>query len=58
MGKALNGSFDVGLLEFRFEVQNVFFLDCPTMIALEFCIRSNSCFKFGLFMLERSKNVC
>jgi hypothetical protein len=53
MGKALNGSFDVGLLEFRFEVQNVFFLDCPTMIALEFCIRSNSCFKFGLFMLER-----
>jgi len=58
MGKALNGSFDARLLEFGFEVQNVFFLDYLTMIALEFCIRSNSCFKFGLFMLERSKNMC
>jgi hypothetical protein len=36
-----------------FQVQNVFFLDCPTMIALDFCVRSYSCFKFGLFMLER-----
>jgi hypothetical protein len=40
-----------------FQVQNVFFLECPTMIALDFCV-SYSCFKFGLFMLERSKNMC
>jgi hypothetical protein len=41
-----------------FQVQNVFFLDCPTMIALDFCIRRYGSFKFGLFMLERSKNMC
>ena len=89
MRKALNCSFDAGLLEFGlicclwseqqmnlnpnlksfiacenktnqggFQVQNVFFLDCPTMIALDFCIRRYGCFKFGLFMLERSKNMC
>ena len=38
-----------------FQVQNVFFLDCPSMIALDFCVRRYGCFKFGLFMLERSK---
>jgi hypothetical protein len=38
-----------------FQVQNVFFLDYPTMIALDFCVKRYSCFKFGLFMLERSK---
>jgi hypothetical protein len=42
----------------RFQVQNMFFLDCPTMIALDFCVRRYGFFKFGLFMLERSKNVC
>ena len=41
-----------------FQVQNVFFLDCPTMIALDFRIRRYGYFKFGLFMLEMSKNMC
>jgi len=92
MGKALNGSFDAGLLEFGlimqisegidviygqnsrwiwtwflnssiacenktnlggFQVQNVIFLDCPTMIALDFCVRSYNYFKFGLFMFQK-----
>jgi hypothetical protein len=39
-----------------FQVQNMFFLDyCRTMIALDFCVTRYDCFKFGLFMLERSK---
>jgi len=38
-----------------FQVQNMFFLDCPTMITLDFCVRRYGCFKIGLFMLERSK---
>jgi hypothetical protein len=38
-----------------FQVQNVFFLDCQTMIVLDFCVRRYGCFKFGLFVLERSK---
>jgi hypothetical protein len=41
-----------------FQVQNVFFLDCLAMIALDFFVRRHGCFKFGLFMLERSKNMC
>jgi len=41
-----------------FQVQNTFFLDCPTMIALDFCVTRYDCFKFGLFMLEMSKNMC
>jgi hypothetical protein len=41
-----------------FQVQNMFFLDCPTMIALDFCVSRYGYFKFGLFMLERSKNMC
>jgi hypothetical protein len=41
-----------------FEVQNVTFLDCPTMIALDFCA-SYSHFKFGMFMFQlKSENVC
>jgi imidazoleglycerol phosphate dehydratase HisB len=31
----------------RFQVQNVIFLDCPTMIALDFCARSYSRFNYG-----------
>jgi len=27
------------------------------MIALDFCVSKYGCFKFGLFMLERSKNM-
>jgi hypothetical protein len=38
-----------------FQVQNVFFLDCPTMIALDFCVRRYGCFKFCLFMLRKVK---
>ena len=41
-----------------FQVQNVFFLDCPTMIALDFCARSYSCFKFGLFMFQKGQKTC
>jgi len=42
-----------------FQVQNVIFLDCPFMIALDFCSRSYSHFKFGLFMFQlRSENGC
>jgi len=42
-----------------FQVQNVILLDCPTMIALDFCARSYSHFKFGLFMFQlKSENVC
>ena len=41
-----------------FQVQNVIFLDCPTMIALDFFARNYSRFKFGLFMFQlRSENV-
>ena len=41
-----------------FQVQNVIFLDCPTMIALDFFASSYSRFKFGLFMFQlRSENV-
>jgi len=28
-----------------FQVQNMFFLDCSTMIALDFCVRRYGCFK-------------
>jgi hypothetical protein len=42
-----------------FQVQNVIFLDCPTMIASDFCARSYSHFKFGLLMFQlKSENVC
>jgi hypothetical protein len=42
-----------------FQVQNVIFLDCPTMIALDFCVRSYGHFKFGLFMFQlKLENVC
>jgi hypothetical protein len=42
-----------------FQVQNVIFLDCPTMIALDFCARSYSRFKFCLFMFQlKSENMC
>jgi len=42
-----------------FHVQNVIFLDCPTMIALNFCARNYSRFKFGMFMFQlRSEKVC
>jgi hypothetical protein len=42
-----------------FQVQNVIFLDCLTMIALDFCARSYSHFKFGLFMFQlKSENMC
>jgi hypothetical protein len=42
-----------------FQVQNVIFLDCPTMIALDFCARRYSHFKFGLFMFQlKSENMC
>jgi len=42
----------------EFQVQNMFFLYCLTMIVLNFCVRRYGCLKFGLFMLERSKNMC
>jgi hypothetical protein len=35
-----------------FQVQNVIFLDCPTIIALDFCARSYSRFKFDMFMFQ------
>jgi len=33
-----------------FQVQNVIFLDCLTMTTLDFCERSYSRFKFGMFI--------
>ena len=43
----------------KIQVQNVIFLDCPTMIAMDFYVRSHSYFKFGLFMFQlKSENVC
>ena len=30
----------------KIQVQNVIFLNCPTMIALDFCVKSYGCFKF------------
>jgi len=42
-----------------FQVQNVIFLDCSTMILLDFCARSYSHFKFGLFTFQlKSENLC
>jgi hypothetical protein len=42
-----------------FQVQNVIFLNCSIMIALDFCARSYSRFKFGPFMFQlRSEKVC
>ena len=42
-----------------FQVQNVIFLYCPTMIALDFCARSYNHFKFDLFMFQlKSENMC
>jgi len=35
-----------------FQVQNVIFLHCPTMIALNFYARSYNRFKFGLFIFQ------
>jgi hypothetical protein len=40
------------------QVQDVIFLDCPTMIALDFCVRSYSCFKFDQFMFQKDKKTC
>ena len=40
------------------QVQNVIFLDYPTMIALDFCVRSYSRFKFGLFMFQKGQKTC
>ena len=41
------------------QVQNMIFLDYPTIIALDFCVRSYSRFKFGLFMFQKDqKNMC
>jgi hypothetical protein len=40
-----------------FQVQNVIFLDCPTMIALDF-YASYGCFKFGLFMFQKGQKTC
>ena len=37
------------------QVQNMIFLDCPTMIALDFCVKSYSYFKFGLLMFQKGK---
>ena len=34
----------------KIQVQNVIFLDCPTMIAFDFCVKSYGYFKFGLLM--------
>ena len=39
-----------------FQVQSVIFSDCPTMIALDFCTKSYSCFKSGLFMCQKVKS--
>jgi hypothetical protein len=38
-----------------FQVQNVIFPDCPTMIALDFCARSYCHFKFGLCVVQKSQ---
>jgi hypothetical protein len=35
-----------------FQVQNVIFLNYPTMIALDFCARNYNRFKFDLFMFQ------
>ena len=34
----------------KIQVQNLIFLDCPTMIAFDFCVKSYGCFKFDLLM--------
>ena len=39
----------------KIQVENVIFLDCPTMIALNFCVISYSCFKFSLLMFQKGK---
>jgi hypothetical protein len=43
----------------EFQIQNVIFLDCQTMIALDFYARSYSRFKYGLFMFQlRLESMC
>jgi hypothetical protein len=40
------------------QVQNMIFLDCLTMIALDFYVRSSSCFKFDLFIFQKDQKTC